>query len=77
MLQFISGLQQFLMRNFAMHKMVAGLVLTFWKGCSYKDQLVTHLTSALTEEGSYEDLMPFLLAVQKDCHVRASVYMFD
>jgi hypothetical protein len=26
--------------------------------------------TALTEDGSYEDLMPFLLAMQKDCHVR-------
>ena len=54
-----------------MHKMVVGLVLTFWKGCGYKDQLVPPLMTALTEEGSYEDLMPFLLAMQKDCHVRS------
>ncbi len=70
MLHFVNGLQQFLTRNFAIHKMVVGLVLTFWKGCGFKDQLVPRLMTALTEDGSYEDLMPFLLAMQKDCHVR-------
>ena len=74
LLQFVSGLQQFLARNFAMHKMIVGLVLTLWKGCSYKDQLVSQLTSALTEESGYEELMPFLLAMQKDCHVRMIVF---
>ena len=52
-----------------MHKMVVGLVLTFWKGCGFKGQLVPQLMTALTEDGGYEDLMPFLLAMQKDCHV--------
>lgn len=68
-LQFVQGLQQFLGRNFALHKMVASLVLTFWKGCGFKDQLVPQLMAALTEEAAYEDLMPFILTMQKDCHV--------
>lgn len=68
-LQFVSGLQQFLTRNLALHKMVVGLVLTFWKGCGFKEQLVGQLTLALTGDGGYEDLMPFILAMQKDCHV--------
>ena len=72
MLHFVNGLQQFLVRNFAMHKMVVGLVLTFWKGCGFKDQLVPQLMTALTEDRGYEDLMPFLLAMQKDCHVRVT-----
>lgn len=70
MVHFVNGLQQFLTRNFAMHKMVVGLVLTFWKGCGFKDQLVPQLMKSLTEDGGYEDLMPFLLTMQKDCHVR-------
>ena len=74
MLQFVNGLQQFLGRNFATHKMVVGLVLTFWKDCSYKEQLISQLNMALTEEGGYEDLMPFILAMQKDCHVRVTVW---
>ena len=73
LLQFVSGLLQFLMRSFAMHKIVVGLVLTFWKGCSFKEQLVSQLTSALTGDGGYEDLMPFILAMQKDCHVRTHI----
>ena len=68
-LQFVSGLQQFLTRNLALHKMVVGLVLSFWKGCGFKEQLVGQLTSALTGDGGYEDLMLFILAMQKDCHV--------
>lgn len=68
-LQFVNGLQQFLTRNLALHKMVIGLVLTFWKGCGFKEQLVGQLTMALTGDGGYEDLMPFILAMQKDCHV--------
>ena len=64
----LDGLQQLLSRNATTHKVVGSLIITFWNGCP-KEQLLPQLNSSLVEQGSYEELMPFLLALQKDCHV--------
>ena len=54
--------------NSATHKMVAALVVSFWKHCP--GDLLAQFTAALTEQGVYEEITPFLLSLQKDCHVR-------
>ena len=66
--QLSEGLRQMLAGNSATHKMVAALVVSFWKHCP--GNLVPQFTAALTEQGVYEEIMPFLLSLQKDCHVR-------
>ncbi len=67
--QLIGNLQQLLSRNVATHKMVASLVIAEWVGCP-KEQFLSALTSSLSEQGGYEEITPFILALQKDCHVR-------
>ena len=66
--QLLDGLQQLLSRNATTHKIVCSLIVTFWNGCP-KELLLPQLNSSLVEQGGYEELMPFLLALQKDCHV--------
>lgn len=66
--QLLEGLQQLLSRNTTTHKIVSSLIVTFWSGCP-KERLLPQLNSSLLEQGGYEELMPFLLALQKDCHV--------
>ena len=66
--QLSEGLRQMLVGNSATHKMVAALVVSFWKHCP--GDLLAQFTAALTEQGVYEEITPFLLSLQKDCHVR-------
>ena len=62
------GLRQMLARASAVHRMVASLVIGFWGQCP--SELLTLLSSVLTEQITYEEIMPFLVALQRDCHVR-------
>ena len=66
--QLSEGLRQMVAGNSATHKMVAALVVSFWKHCPR--DLLAQFTAALPEQGVYEEITPFLLSLQKDCHVR-------
>ncbi len=66
--QLIGSLQQLLLRNVATYKMVVSLVIAEWTGCP-KEQFLSALNSSLSEQGGYEEITPFILALQKDCHV--------
>ncbi|XP_064406197.1 TATA-binding protein-associated factor 172-like [Halichondria panicea] len=65
--QLIGSLQQLLSRNVATYKMVVSLVIAEWTGCP-KEQFLSALNSSLSEQGGYEEITPFILALQKDCH---------
>lgn len=66
--QFSEGLQQLLGQNVVIRKMISSLVICFWEDCP-KPSLLPPLNAALTVQGGYEELMPYVLALQKDCHV--------
>lgn len=48
--------------------MVASLVVGYWGSCT--SDLLALLTTVLTEKTTYEEIMPFLVAMQRECHVR-------
>ena len=62
------GLRQMLVRCSSTHRTVASLVVGYWGQCP--SDLLSLLTTVLTEQASYEEIMPFLVAMQRDCHVR-------
>ena len=65
--QLPEGLRQLLMGNSATHKMIAAMIVSYWKYCPA--DLLPQFTAALTEQSVYDELMPFLISLQKDCHV--------
>lgn len=67
--QLIGSLQQLLSHSVATHKMGACLIVSEWAGCP-REHFLSVLTNSLTQQNGYEELSPFLLALQKDCHVR-------
>lgn len=62
------GLRQMLVRPSSIHRMVASLVIGYWGQCP--GELHTLLSTVLTEKTTYEEIMPFLVAMQRECHVR-------
>jgi len=67
-LQLASNLQQMLSRAIATQRITASLVISFWENAP-KQHFEPALNSALSEQGGFEELTPFVLALQKDCHV--------
>ena len=61
------GLRQMLVRSSLVHRIVASLVISFWGRCP--DELLSLLSAILLEQAMYEETMPFLAALQRDCHV--------
>ena len=72
--QFLEGLQQLLGQNVAIRKIISSLVVCFWEDCP-KASLLPPLNTALTVQGGYEELVPHVLALQKDCHVSHCGYI--
>ena len=72
--QLLSGLQQLLMRNTAVHRTVAGLIVSHWGHCP--SNLLPFLSTILEDQGFYEELTPYVLSLQKDCHVCVYVCVY-
>lgn len=62
------GLRQMLVRCSSTHRMVASLVVGYWGQCP--SDLHTLLSAVLNEKTTYEEITPFLVAMQRECHVR-------
>lgn len=69
---FIDNLRQMASSNSATYKIIASLVVVSW-GCCPQD-IVNILSTSLTEQPLYEELAPFLLSLQKDCHLLISAF---
>ena len=61
------GLQQMLTRSSSAHRMVASLLVGYWGACP--DKLQPLLSNLLMERTTYEEIVPFLVAMQRECHV--------
>ncbi len=59
--------KQLLSGSVAIHKMVAALVVSHWGQCP--QDVLALLNTALTEHRAYDELTPFVVTLQKDCHV--------
>ena len=57
-----------LVRSSSIHHVVAALVIGYWGQCP--SELLTLLNTVLTERTTYEEITPFLVAMQRECHVR-------
>lgn len=57
--------------NSCTYKILAALIMSSWKcnGVSDTGGVTMALTSALTEQCVYDEVMPFLMSLQKDCYV--------
>ncbi len=75
LVELIGSLQQLLSNGVATHKMGACLIIAGWAGCP-RDYFLSSLTTLLTQQNGYEELSPFILALQKDCHVRNCQFSF-
>ena len=62
------GLGQMLTRSNSIHRMVASLVIGYWGVCP--SQLLSQLNTILHERATYEEILSFLMAMQRECHVR-------
>lgn len=67
------GLKQMLVRSSSTHRMVASLMIGYWGKCP--EHLMSLLNSVLTERATYEEIMPFLAAMQRECHVRLLIIL--
>ena len=54
-----------------MHRAVAGLIVSHWGHCP--PDLLPMFSTILEDQGFYEELTPYVLSLQKDCHVRVCV----
>ena len=70
--QLVSGLQQLLMRNTAVHRAVAGLIVSHWGHCP--PDLLPTFSTLLEDQGFYEELTPYVLSLQKDCHLLIAAF---
>ena len=59
---------QLVSTNFALQRMVGVLVVSHWEGCP-GHTLSSALLAALTSTDALEDMVPYILAMQKDCQV--------
>ena len=64
----LSHLVQLVSAQSALHRMVAVLVVCHWDHCP-SHTLNPSLQKALTDTGGLEELVPFILNMQKDCQV--------
>ena len=62
---------QMLNTNSAVYRTLASLLVNYWGTCPAG--LVDRLSAVLTEQGVYDELSPFLLQLQRDCHVSLPV----
>ena len=62
------GLRQMLVRASSAHRVVAALTIGCWGRCP--DELLTLLNSVLRERTTHEEITPFVIAMQRECHVR-------
>lgn len=65
----LSHLVQLFTACWSRHRIVAALVVCHWDGCS-SPSLHTPLLTALADTAVLEDVMPYVLDMQKDCQVR-------
>ena len=62
------GLKQMLCRSSVTQRMVATLTISHW-GHAPSD-LLSLLCHTLTDQPNYHEMTPFLVNLQRDCHVR-------
>ncbi|CAI8034563.1 TATA-binding protein-associated factor 172 [Geodia barretti] len=67
------GLGQMLTRSSSTHRIVAALTIGYWGVCP--SQLLSGLNTKLTERTTYEEILPFLMTMQRECH--SLVLAFD
>lgn len=67
------GLGQMLVRTSSTHRMMASLVIGHWGQCPRS--LLPQLTAILTETATYEEILPFLMIMQRECHVSICTYL--
>ncbi|XP_019852330.1 PREDICTED: TATA-binding protein-associated factor 172 isoform X2 [Amphimedon queenslandica] len=63
---------QMLSSNSSICKILASLLITYWKDAPPQPDIITSLTSSLTEYCVYEEVTPFMASLQKDCYVLVS-----
>ena len=64
----VEGLRQMLTRESSAHRMVASLIVGYWGACP--NNLRDLLTNLLTQRTTYEEIVPYLATMQRECHVR-------
>ncbi len=64
---FLDSLRQMSHSNNATYKVISSLIIVHWKNCP--SDVVAILLGSLNEQILYEELAPFLLSLQKECHV--------
>ena len=57
-----------LTRPSSTHRVVASLVVGHWGQCPA--ELLALLNSILSERTTYEEIVPYLMTMQRECHVR-------
>ena len=72
----LGGLARLLASNYALHKMVSVLVIYHWRDCPARETLGHTLLSALTDTSGMEDMVPYILAMQRDCQVCIYIYIY-
>ncbi len=65
----LTGIKRLLSSGCALHKMVSVLIVRHWQNCPHLDSLGPALLAALTDTAGLEDIVPFVLAMQRDCQV--------
>ena len=68
----LGGLKRLLCSGCALHRMVSVLVVYHWPDCPHRETLGSALMSALTDTAGLEDIVPYILAMQRDCQVSTS-----
>lgn len=67
----LSHLVQLFTASWSRHRIVAALVVCHWDGCP-SPSLQAPLLTALADTAVLEDVMPYVLDMQKDCQVSRS-----
>lgn len=60
---------QLLSSNSCIYKIIGSLLITYWTNAPTNPDIVTSLTSSLTEYCVYDEVAPFMTSLQKDCYV--------
>ena len=65
----VAGLKRLLSSGVSLHRIVSVLVICHWQDCPHQDTLGPALLSALTDTTGLEDMLPYIVAMQRDCQV--------
>ena len=63
----VEGLTLLVSHPSAAYQSVAALLASVWDGVS--TDIMAKMGNILTEQPVYEEMTPFLMSLQKDCHV--------